>query len=63
MTRAMFGRVSAAARGVFRAAGRAAAYPLILFPLAWMMLTAAAWHACVRARAGTRARGGEEKTG
>ena len=62
MKRTLFGRVSAPARGAFRAEGRAAVYPLMLFPLAWMMLKAAARHACARARAGKRARGGGEET-
>ncbi|MEI6634446.1 MAG: glycosyltransferase [Chlamydiota bacterium] len=48
--------------GPIRGAFRAAVYPLILFPLAWMMLKAAARHACARARAGKRARGGGEET-
>jgi len=62
MKRTLFGRVSTAARGAFRAAGRAAVYPLILFPLAWMMLKAAARHACARTRVGKRARGRGEET-
>jgi hypothetical protein len=62
MTRSLSGRFSATARGAFRAAGRAAVYPLILFPLAWMVCKAAARHAWVRARSGTRRNGRGEET-
>lgn len=57
MKRTLVERVSAAARG----AARGAVYLLVLFPLAWMALRAAAWHARARVLPVRRARGGGEE--
>jgi hypothetical protein len=61
MSRTPWRRASGAVRGLCRAAGRAAVYLLVLFPLAWTALRAAAWHAGARVPPARRARGGGEE--